>query len=145
MLAAALEDAPFIDGSSQNTSVPGYFALAEGKRLFVGEDPKSGQAKVKSVLAEFLVNAGIKTLLISSCNHLGNDDGCNLNSQAQFKSKEISKSSVIDEMVDANRLLYMATDKSVGEEGERLDHTIFYPLIAAKLKNHVKNHLKLLG
>lgn len=41
-----------------------------------------------------------------SYNHLGNNDGKNLSAPAQFKSKEISKSNVVDDMVAANHLLY---------------------------------------
>ena len=43
-------------------------------------------------------------------NHLGNNDGKNLDAsrggELQFRSKEISKSSVVDDMVAANSLLY---------------------------------------
>ncbi|KAJ2608532.1 Myo-inositol-1-phosphate synthase [Coemansia sp. RSA 1285] len=116
-VASILEDAPFINGSPQNTLVPGVIALAEREGSFVGgDDFKSGQTKIKSVLAEFLVNAGIKPLAITSYNHLGNNDGRNLSAPAQFRSKEISKSSVVDDMVGANSLLY--------KKGEHPDHTI---------------------
>jgi myo-inositol-1-phosphate synthase len=75
-VAAILEQVPFINGSPQNTFVPGCMALAEEHESFIGgDDFKSGQTKVKSVLAEFLVNAGIKPLSIASYNHLGNNDG----------------------------------------------------------------------
>lgn len=53
-----------------------------------------------------LQNAGIKPLAISSYNHLGNNDGKNLSAPSQFRSKEISKSNVVDDMVAANHLLY---------------------------------------
>ncbi|GAA5980047.1 hypothetical protein JCM11641_008271 [Rhodosporidiobolus odoratus] len=98
-----LEGVPFINGAPQNTFVPGAIALAERHNAFIGgDDFKSGQTKVKSVLAEYLVNAGIKPRLIASYNHLGNNDGRNLNATAQFRSKEISKASVVDDMVEAN-------------------------------------------
>jgi myo-inositol-1-phosphate synthase len=75
-VASILEGAPFINGSPQNTFVPGCIELAERHQAFIGgDDFKSGQTKVKSVLAEFLVNAGIKPLSIASYNHLGNNDG----------------------------------------------------------------------
>jgi myo-inositol-1-phosphate synthase len=80
------------------------------------------------VLAEFLVNAGIKPLSIASYNHLGNNDGHNLSAEPQFKSKEISKSSVVDDMVDANRLLYKAPEigpKGIAAgKGEHPDHIV---------------------
>ena len=100
-MASILEGVPFINGSPQNTFVPGCIELAERHKTFIGgDDFKSGQTKVKSVLAEFLVNAGIKPLSISSYNHLGNNDGKNLSSQRQFRSKEISKSSVVGHRVE---------------------------------------------
>lgn len=71
-VAAVLEGSPFINGAPQNTFVPGLVRLAEERGAFIaGDDLKSGQTKVKSVLAEYLVNAGIKPLAISSYNHLG--------------------------------------------------------------------------
>ncbi len=71
-VAAILEGEPFINGAPQNTFVPGIIELAEREKSFIGgDDLKSGQTKLKSVLAEFLVNAGIKPLSIASYNHLG--------------------------------------------------------------------------
>ncbi|GJN92317.1 hypothetical protein Rhopal_005347-T1 [Rhodotorula paludigena] len=99
-VASILEGVPFINGAPQNTNVPGVIELAEREKAFIGgDDFKSGQTKVKSVLAEYLVNAGIKPRLIASYNHLGNNDGKNL-------SKEITKASVVDDMVESNSLLY---------------------------------------
>ena len=43
---------------------------------------------------------------IVSYNHLGNNDGKNLSQPDMFRSKEISKSNVVDDMVAANRILY---------------------------------------
>lgn len=54
-----------------------------------GDDFKSGQTKIKSVLVDFLVSAGIKPVSIVSYNHLGNNDGKNLSAALQFKSKEV--------------------------------------------------------
>ena len=71
---------------------------------------------MKSALVEFLINAGIKLTSIASYNHLGNNDGKNLSSHKQFRSKEISKSNVVDDMVAANNVLY--------KEGEHPDHTV---------------------
>ncbi|EIW80213.1 Myo-inositol-1-phosphate synthase [Coniophora puteana RWD-64-598 SS2] len=134
-VAAILEGAPFVNGAPQNTFVPGAIALAEREHGFIGgDDLKSGQTKLKSVLAEFLVNAGIKPLSIASYNHLGNNDGHNLSAERQFRSKEISKSSVVDDMVDANRLLYKApaagaTGKAA--KGEHPDHIVVIKYVPA--------------
>lgn len=116
-VACILEGAPFINGSPQNTFVPGAVALAERHGAFIGgDDFKSGQTKMKSALVDFLINAGIKLTSIASYNHLGNNDGKNLSSQKQFRSKEISKSNVVDDMVEANTVLY--------KKGEHPDHTV---------------------
>jgi myo-inositol-1-phosphate synthase len=118
-MASILEGCAYINGAPQNTFVPGAIELAEQHKTFIGgDDFKSGQTKVKSVLAEFLVNAGIKPLSISSYNHLGNNDGKNLSSQRQFRSKEISKSSVVDDMVAANSVLFKSAAQLTEETGE---------------------------
>ncbi|KAJ1019271.1 hypothetical protein NDA13_006191 [Ustilago tritici] len=130
-IACILENAPYVNGAPQNTFVPGCIELAEKHKAFIGgDDLKTGQTKVKSVLAEFLVNAGIKPLSIASYNHLGNNDGYNLSSQRQFKSKEISKSSVVDDCCAANHLLYKPavagkkTADGKADKGEHPDHCI---------------------
>ncbi|KAK0108956.1 Myo-inositol-1-phosphate synthase [Cadophora gregata f. sp. sojae] len=116
-VACILEGAPFINGSPQNTFVPGCIELAERHNAFIGgDDFKSGQTKMKSALVDFLISAGIKLTSIASYNHLGNNDGKNLSSQKQFRSKEISKSNVVDDMVEANSVLY--------KPGEHPDHTV---------------------
>ncbi|KAI1350866.1 myo-inositol-phosphate synthase [Xylaria sp. FL0043] len=116
-VACILENAPFINGSPQNTFVPGAIELASKHNAFIGgDDFKSGQTKMKSALVDFLINAGIKLTSIASYNHLGNNDGKNLSSQKQFRSKEISKSNVVDDMVEANSVLY--------KKGEHPDHTV---------------------
>jgi myo-inositol-1-phosphate synthase len=116
-IASILEGVPFINGSPQNTLVPGCIQLAEQKGAFLGgDDFKSGQTKMKSALVDFLINAGIKLTSIASFNFLGNNDGLNLNAPKQFRSKEISKSNVVDDMVAANDILY--------KKGEHPDHTV---------------------
>ncbi|CAG8954843.1 hypothetical protein HYFRA_00008529 [Hymenoscyphus fraxineus] len=116
-VASILENAPFINGSPQNTFVPGAIELAEKHNAFIGgDDFKSGQTKMKSALVDFLISAGIKLTSIASYNHLGNNDGKNLSSHKQFRSKEISKSNVVDDMVEANSVLY--------KKGEHPDHTV---------------------
>ena len=106
-VASIYENCTFINGSPQNTFVPGVIELALQHHVFIaGDDFKSGQTKMKSVLVDFLVQAGIKPLSIVSYNHLGNNDGKNLSAPSQFRSKEISKSNVVDDMVASNSILY---------------------------------------
>ncbi|KAJ3073629.1 Myo-inositol-1-phosphate synthase [Quaeritorhiza haematococci] len=116
-VACILEGTPFVNGSPQNTFVPGVIELASRYNVYIGgDDFKSGQTKIKSVLVDFLVNAGIKPVGITSYNHLGNNDGKNLSAPQQFRSKEISKSNVVDDMVAANPILY--------KKGEHPDHIV---------------------
>jgi len=88
--------------------------------LFIGgDDFKSGQTKLKSVLVDFLVASGLKPTSIVSYNHLGNNDGKNLAEEKQFRSKEISKSNVVDDMVHSNNILYPSPDKE-----DKPDHVV---------------------
>lgn len=57
-----------------------------------------------------------QTRSIVSYNHLGNNDGRNLSGPLQFRAKEVSKSSVVDDMVLSNPVLYA--------EGEEPDHCV---------------------
>jgi len=115
--AAILEGVSYINGSPQNTFVPGVIELANRHGVFIaGDDFKTGQTKIKSVLVDFLVSAGLKPVSIVSYNHLGNNDGKNLSAPQQFRSKEISKSNVVDDMVESNNILY--------KKGEYPDHCV---------------------
>jgi myo-inositol-1-phosphate synthase len=116
-VASILEGHTYINGSPQNTFVPGVIEMAESKKVFIGgDDFKSGQTKMKSVMVDWLIAAGLKPASIVSYNHLGNNDGKNLSAPKQFRSKEVSKSNVVDDMVASNPILYA--------EGEHPDHTI---------------------
>jgi myo-inositol-1-phosphate synthase len=116
-VASILEGCTYINGSPQNTFVPGVIELAATHGVFIaGDDFKTGQTKIKSVLVDFLVASGIKPVSIVSYNHLGNNDGCNLSAPQQFRSKEISKSNVVDDMVASNNILY--------KPNEYPDHTV---------------------
>lgn len=115
--ASILEGCTYINGSPQNTFTPGVIELAQRNNVFIaGDDFKSGQTKIKSVLVDFLVGAGLKPTSIVSYNHLGNNDGKNLSAPKQFRSKEISKSNVVDDMVSSNRVLY--------QDNEHPDHVV---------------------
>jgi len=123
-LACVDEGVPFINGSPQNTFVPGLLEAATRLRVVVGgDDFKSGQTKMKSVLVDFLVSAGLRPAAIVSYNHLGNNDGYNLSAPQTFRSKEISKSNVVDDMVASNGILF--------KEGEHPDHVVVIKYVPA--------------
>ena len=124
---------PYINGSPQNTFVPGLIAYAiEKKAIIMGDDFKTGQTKFKTVVSDFLISSGLKLTAVASYNHLGNNDGLNLSFEACFKSKQISKASVIDDMVTLNPILYAPDEhpdhivvikyvKNVGDSKRALD------------------------
>lgn len=59
--ATILEGCSYINGSPQNTLIPGVIELAKKQDVFImGDDFKSGQTKIKTVLVDYLVAAGIK-------------------------------------------------------------------------------------
>lgn len=129
-IACMQEGVPYINGSPQNTFVPGAVELAVRHNVLIGgDDFKSGQTKMKSVLVDFLVGAGIKPTSIVSYNHLGNNDGFNLSAPQTFRSKEISKSNVVDDMVASNSILY--------NEGEHPDHVVVIKCAPSYIGNRV--------
>jgi myo-inositol-1-phosphate synthase len=96
--AALMEDVPFANGAPNlSVDVPAMMSLAQQKRLPIcGKDFKTGQTWIKTVIAP-----GIKARLLGvegwySTNILGNRDGEVLDDPESFKTKEESKKSVLD-------------------------------------------------
>lgn len=122
-VASILSGSIFINTSPQNTIIPAIIELANEYGTFVaGDDLKSGQTKLKSVLVDYLASSGIKPLSIVSYNHLGNNDGLNLSESPQFKSKELTKRSVIDDVVEENPILF---------NGKKPDHEVIIKYVPA--------------
>jgi len=116
--ATLMEKCVFLNGSPQNTLSQGVIELARDNEAWVGgSDFKTGQTKFKSIMADFFIGTGLKLGSCMSYNHLGNNDGKNLNEPKQFRSKEISKQGVLDESVTSNPKLYPPGD-------DKIDHTI---------------------
>ena len=59
----------------------------------------------------------------------GNNDGKNLSAPQQFRSKEISKSNVVDDMVNSNKILYA--------DGKGPDHTVTRQIIYLNYQNYI--------
>jgi myo-inositol-1-phosphate synthase len=96
--AALMEDVPFANGAPNlSVDVPAMMALAQQKKLPIcGKDFKTGQTWIKTVIAP-----GVKARLLGvegwySTNILGNRDGEVLDDPESFKTKEESKKSVLD-------------------------------------------------
>lgn len=122
-IASLEEGCIYLNGAPQNTLVPGLqeYGRALGC-LLAGDDFKTGQTKFKSFLTDMLISSGLRVRAITSYNHLGNNDGRNLSQEKQFKSKEISKTAVIDDIINKAPLLY-SRDKQ-GRVDPSIDHTV---------------------
>lgn len=99
--AAIMENVPYANGSpNQSVELPALQKLAEEKKVpLAGSDFKTGQTLMKTILAP-----GLKARLLGlngwySTNILGNRDGEVLEDPGSFKSKEISKLSVLDQIL----------------------------------------------
>jgi myo-inositol-1-phosphate synthase len=131
-MAAIEEGFPYINGSPQNTFTPAIIEMAIERNVpIMGDDFKTGQTKFKTVIVDFLISSGLKCTAVTSYNHLGNNDGFNKSHDPCFESKKISKSSVIDDMVERNPILYSGDSpshvvvikyvKAVGDSKRALD------------------------
>lgn len=96
--AALIEQAPFVMGAPNTTiDIPAMWQLAEKTRMpIAGKDFKTGQTLVKSGFAPII---GTRCLGLSgwfSTNILGNRDGLVLDEPANFRTKEVSKLSTLE-------------------------------------------------
>lgn len=122
-IASLEEGCLYLNGAPQNTLVPGLQEYGRSLGcLLAGDDFKTGQTKFKSFLTDMLIGSGLRVRAITSYNHLGNNDGRNLSHEKQFKSKEISKTAVIDDIINKAPLLY-SRDKH-GRVDPSIDHTV---------------------
>jgi myo-inositol-1-phosphate synthase len=106
-IAAIEEGILYLNGSPQNTFHPAMVEYARQKGgLLAGSDFKSGQTRFKTVMSDFLIGAGLRLASVVSYNHLGNNDGKNLQEDKCFQSKKISKAGVLDDAIKSNKILY---------------------------------------
>ncbi|MEG1585619.1 MAG: inositol-3-phosphate synthase [Bacteroidales bacterium] len=96
--AAVAESVPFINGAPALTvDMPAIWELARKNNVPIcGKDFKTGQTMMKTVLAPMLKTRMLGLSGWFSTNILGNRDGEVLDDPASFKTKEVSKLSVID-------------------------------------------------
>lgn len=102
--AAMQEDVPYINGAPNLTvDMPAIWELAEQHKLpIAGKDFKTGQTMLKTVLAPMLKTRMLGLRGWFSTNILGNRDGEVLDDPGSFKSKEETKLSVIDNILQPN-------------------------------------------
>ena len=96
--AAISEGVPFINGAPALTvDMPAMWQLAEKMNVPIcGKDLKTGQTMMKTVLSPMLKTRMLGLNGWFSTNILGNRDGEVLDDPDSFKTKEVSKLSVID-------------------------------------------------
>ena len=104
-VASVLENCIYINGSPHN--IPkGLYELAETNGVpLIGDDFKSGQTKIASVMVDFLINSGLRLMSLVSYNGLGNNDTHSL-SQPDTGTRELMKSQVLKSPVRDNPLIY---------------------------------------
>ncbi|MGE3802801.1 MAG: inositol-3-phosphate synthase [Candidatus Kapaibacterium sp.] len=102
--AAILEGAPFLNGAPNLTvDIPAMIALATRENVLIaGKDFKTGQTMMKTVLAPMLKARMLGLNGWFSSNILGNRDGEVLDDPGSFKTKETSKLSVLDYILDTD-------------------------------------------
>ena len=103
--AALKEGAPFIMGAPNTTvDIPAMWELAEQTKMpIAGKDFKTGQTLVKSGFAPII---GTRCLGLNgwfSTNILGNRDGLVLDESANFRTKEVSKLSTLETILEADK------------------------------------------
>jgi len=99
--ASILEDVPFINGAPNlSCDVPALINFAKEKKVpIAGKDFKTGQTLVKTVIAPMLKAKMLGLRGWFSNNILGNRDGEVLDDPESFKTKEESKLSVLDSIL----------------------------------------------
>lgn len=103
--AAILEGVPYVNGAPNLTcDAPAIVELAlENNVAIAGKDFKTGQTLMKTIVAPGLQARALGVEGWFSTNILGNRDGLVLDDPDNFKTKEVSKLSVLEEILDANK------------------------------------------
>lgn len=103
--AALSEGAPFVMGAPNLcVDIPAMWELSEKKQVpIAGKDFKSGQTLMKTVLAPMFKTRMLGVSGWFSTNILGNRDGEVLDQPENFKTKEVSKLSVIDNILEPEK------------------------------------------
>ncbi|QQT62210.1 inositol-3-phosphate synthase [Sphingobacterium multivorum] len=103
--AALKEGAPYVNGAPNLTcDVPAIVELAhENGVAIAGKDFKTGQTLMKTIVAPGLQARALGVEGWFSTNILGNRDGLVLDDPENFKTKEVSKLSVLEEILDAKK------------------------------------------
>ena len=110
--AAIAEGAPFIMGAPNLcVDIPAMWEFSKQQCVpIAGKDFKSGQTLMKTVLAPMFKTRMLGLSGWFSTNILGNRDGEVLDDPANFKTKEVSKLSVIDNILEPEKFPELYSD-----------------------------------
>lgn len=99
--AAVSQGIPFINGAPNlTTDIPAIIQLARKNRAAIGgKDFKTGQTLMKTVVAPGLAARSLGVTGWYSTNILGNRDGLVLDDEENFKTKEVSKLGVLEDIL----------------------------------------------
>jgi len=102
--AALMEGVPYVNGSpNYSVDTPALIELAKKSVVpIAGKDFKTGQTLVKTVLGPMFRARALGVRGWFSTNILGNRDGEVLDDPGSFRAKEVTKGSVLDEIMDPN-------------------------------------------
>lgn len=103
--AALMEGVPYVNGAPNLTcDVPAIVELAQRNEVAIaGKDFKTGQTLMKTIVAPGLQARALGVEGWFSTNILGNRDGLVLDDPDNFKTKEVSKLSVLEEILDGRK------------------------------------------
>ncbi|MBR4367378.1 MAG: inositol-3-phosphate synthase [Bacteroidaceae bacterium] len=103
--AALAEGVPFIMGAPNTTvDIPAMWEMAEKTKMPIsGKDFKTGQTLVKSGFAPIISTRCLGLSGWFSTNILGNRDGLVLDEPANFHTKEVSKLSTLESILQADK------------------------------------------
>ncbi len=144
--ASIMEKIPFVHGSPQMAvDIPALVGLAKREGVPIsGKDFKTGQTLMKTILAP-----GIKARMLGvngwfSTNILGNRDGLVLDDPGSFKSKEISKKSVLEYILQPEKYPQLYKDMyhkvrinyypPKGDDKEGWDHLDIFGWLGYKMQ-----------
>lgn len=99
--AAVSQGVPFINGAPNlTTDIPAIVQLArKNKAVIGGKDFKTGQTLMKTIVAPGLAARSLGVTGWFSTNILGNRDGLVLDDEQNFKTKEVSKLGVLEDIL----------------------------------------------
>ncbi|MBL4668009.1 MAG: inositol-3-phosphate synthase [Flavobacteriales bacterium] len=103
--AAIMEGVPYANGAPNlSADIPALIQLAKQQNVPIcGKDFKTGQTLMKTILAPGLKTRSLGIAGWFSTNILGNRDGEVLDDPASFKTKEMSKLSVLDSILEPEK------------------------------------------